>query len=78
MWIGEFDKEKLEFTGNGEHYHFPRSDYCEQIYCNIEGDTACSNQQLLRCNARSFSQLCLLETQRSPAIQSSLYDSCTE
>lgn len=47
VWIGEFDKEKLEFTSNGEHYHFPRSDHCEQIYCNIEGDATFSSQQSL-------------------------------
>lgn len=37
VWIGNFDKDKLEFTSKGAHYHFPRSDYCEQIYCNVEG-----------------------------------------
>ncbi|GAB4821140.1 hypothetical protein N2152v2_008186 [Parachlorella kessleri] len=37
IWVGEFDREEMEFTSEGKVYHFPRDNHCEAIYCNLEG-----------------------------------------
>jgi hypothetical protein len=53
VWLGDFDFEKMEFLGNGEHYHFPRNDNCEQIYCNVEGVEWIDDDRLMLASDRA-------------------------
>ncbi len=37
VWFGRFNKRSLEIEGTLAVYHFPRSETCQPLYCNIEG-----------------------------------------
>ena len=38
LWVGAINLEKLEFEGEGEVVHFPRTEAeCMERYCNVEG-----------------------------------------
>lgn len=68
VWIGEFDKEKMEFASEGSHYHFPRSDSCEQIYCNIEGVEWIDDDRLMLASDRSKADQPYICTRRDQSV----------
>jgi hypothetical protein len=53
VWIGELDTGKWEFVGPGTVYHFPRSDSCEIIFCNVEGISFLDSYQIIATSDRS-------------------------
>jgi len=53
VWIGELDTKKWEFIGPGKVYHFPRSDSCQIIFCNVEGISFLDAYQIIATSDRS-------------------------
>ena len=53
IWVGALDIGKWEFLGPGQTMHFPRSETCEIVFCNIEGISFVDRYQIVATSDRS-------------------------
>jgi hypothetical protein len=46
LWVGTFNAKTWSFQGNGTVYDFPKGQSGETVYCNVEGVTFLSSNQI--------------------------------